>query len=180
MFYRSSFQAKWEAYRKTRRGDYAFRSRTRYAGVFTKLKQMGLQDGDSVLDLGAGDCHFGRYLFEQGWRGRYWPIDATINGEDLNGFGVMKNEYVVAVEVVEHLIDPLCFIQQVRESAISGAVITTPNPRVVDVLACDPTHVSIVTQYQLKALGWSVSLESYFSEQHNPGQLDTLLAWVKK
>jgi len=62
-------------------------------------------------------------------------------------------------------------------AAIVGAVITTPNPRVVNVLACDPTHVSVVTQQQLEALGWKVSQESFFSEQHNPGQLYTLLAW---
>jgi hypothetical protein len=173
-----SFRGRWEKYRKTRRGDYAFRARTRYAGVFAKLQEMGLADGDGVLDMGAGDCHFGRYLFEQGWRGSYCPRDATIGkGYDLESWTPKAQwTWVVAIEVAEHLIDPLTFLRKLTRGAKKGAVITTPNPRVVDVLRCDPTHVSIITEEQLTALGWNVSQESYFSEQLNPGQLDTLLA----
>lgn len=178
MFSLGCFRCRWEAYRKTRKGNYAFRARTRYAGVFAKLQEMGLKDGHSVLDLGAGDCHFGRYLFEQGWRGSYIPKDATIGkGIDLTNYWPRGANFIIAIEVVEHLIKPLPFLDRISDAAKNGAVITTPNPRVVDVLACDPTHVSVVTEEQLTALGWSVSQESYFSEQHKPGQLDTLLAW---
>lgn len=173
-----TFKEKWDNYRKTRKGDYAFRSRTRYNGVFGTLRNMGLKDGDSILDLGAGDCHFGQYCYQMAWRGSYRPVDATIGEHDLERWTAPgKWSWVVAIEVAEHLLDPLRFIREATKAARYGVVLTTPNPRVVDVLKCDSTHVSVITAQQLHALNFTVSEESYFSEQHTPGQLDTLLAY---
>lgn len=175
-----TFKDKWDNYRKTRKGDYAFRSRTRYNGVFGTLQNMGLEDGHGILDLGAGDCHFGQYCFQRGWRGSYTPVDATIGGHDLEYWAANGRwKWVVAIEVAEHLVDPLRFIREATKAARLGIVITTPNPRVVDVLKCDPTHVSVITTEQLHALHFAVTEQSYFSEQHKPGQLDTLLAYRK-
>jgi hypothetical protein len=173
---------KWTKYLSERKGDYAFRSRTRYKGVFDALQTLGLCEGHSILDLGAGDCHFGRYLFESGWRGQYCPIDASISGMDLESWDADKRSasFCVAIEVVEHLMSPIRFITRMMRTCSKGAVITTPNCRVVDVLACDPTHVSVVTQPQLESLGFTVTTASWFSEQHNPGQQDTLVATWKR
>lgn len=176
---------KWTKYLSERKATYEFRARTRFSGVFDKLLALGLSDGHSILDAGAGDCQFGRYLFESGWRGRYEPIDATIgDGIDLNHYcstlGERKTSFCVAIEVAEHLIDPLLFLRKLQGAANLGVVITTPNCRVVDVLACDATHVSIITVPQLEQLGFEVTTASWFSEQHNPGQQDTLVgAWKR-
>lgn len=171
---------KWTKYLSERKATYEFRARTRYKGVFDALLSLGLQDGHSIFDAGAGDCQFGRYLFERGWRGRYDPVDASINGADLDCWkpGDTSVTFCVAIEVAEHLIRPMDFIQHMKNAARQGAVITTPNCRVVDVLACDETHVSIITPQQLERLGFEVTTASWFSEQHNPGQQDTLVgAW---
>jgi hypothetical protein len=173
---------KWTKYLSERKATYEFRARTRYRGVFDALLSLGLQDGHSILDAGAGDCQFGRYLFERGWRGQYKPIDATISGEDLDYWDPDRKSagFLVAIEVAEHLYNPIRFIHRLQDAAITGVVITTPNCRVVDVLACDETHVSVITQPQLEHLGFEVSTASWFSEQHNPGQQDTLIgAWKR-
>lgn len=175
-----TFKDKWMRYLADRRGTYAYRSRTRYKGVYDKLRAMGLEDGHSILDLGAGDCHFGRYIYEQGWRGTYRPVDASIDGTDLERYRLPDWPWIVAIEVVEHLIRPMDFLSGMVAHASRGAVITTPNCRVVDVVGCDPTHVSIVTIEQLRALGFAVKTESWFSEKHQPSQQDTLLAWRER
>lgn len=179
-----TFKEKWSEYLSSRRADYHFRARTRYKGVMDALVSIGLRDGNSVLDAGAGDCHFGRYLFEQGWRGKYTPVDATIGpeGTDLELWDPEKGltSFCVAIEVAEHLINPLRFIERMQFASRMGVVVTTPNCRVVDVLGCDPTHVSIITKEQLEHHGFEVTTASWFSEQHNPGQQDTLVgAWKK-
>lgn len=163
----NELQTKWEAYRKTRTGNYSFRSRTRYKGVYDALVSLGLKDGNSILDLGAGDCHFGRFCYESGWRGTYQPIDATIQGTDLEQWsGIMPKfqtepwDWIVAIEVAEHLLDPLRFIRAMIGSARKGVIITTPNPRVVNVLDCDPTHVSVISSEQLESLGFTVEERS--------------------
>lgn len=174
---------KWTKYLSERKATYEYRSRTRYRGVFDALLRLGLQDGHSIIDAGAGDCHFGRYLFESGWRGTYRPIDATIgSGVDLELWNPELNSatFCVAIEVAEHLIRPLRFIDRLKHAARAGVVITTPNCSVVDVLACDDTHVSVVTRQQLEALGFEVTTASWFSEHHAPGQQDTLLATCKR
>jgi hypothetical protein len=172
---------KWTKYRDQRLGTYEFRCRTRYGGVLERLRKMGLQPFDSVMDLGAGTYQFGRFLRESGYRGLYIPVDPVLDGVDLETFQFpyMAAAFVVAIEVAEHLEAPLSFLGRIEYAAAKGAVITTPNPSVVDVRRCDETHLSELTAHDLLRNGWNVTEHSWFHEQDHAGQLDTLLAWKK-
>lgn len=166
---------KWESYRDSRKGTYEFRARTRYKAVADALFRMGLADFHSVMDVGAGSCQFGRYLREVGFRGLYIPVDAVIDGTDLETWTPAQQpraNFVVAIEVIEHVSRPMRLLSALRAAALRGIAITTPNPEAVDVLRCDPTHVSVVSPEDLKFHGMNVVRRSWFGVPD-----DTLLAW---
>lgn len=163
---------KWTNYRDSRQGTYEFRARTRYNAVADKLYNLGLQDDSVVLDVGAGTCQFGRYLSARGWKGWYWPVDAVLDGVDLETYVAPKVDFVVCIEVVEHLHKPFRLIDMLQNAARHGFVLTTPNSETVDVIGCDPTHVSIVSYSDLLAKGFKIERHSWFGTID-----DTLLAW---
>ena len=164
---------KWEAYRDSRVGTYEFRARTRYKAVAECLRGLGLRDGHTVLDVGAGTCQFGRYLRQQEWAGLYIPVDAVLDGVDLERWpGTRPVDFVVSIEVLEHVKKPERLLTVLTESAARGVVITTPNPEAVDVLKCDPTHVSVVRPEMLASRYFRVERHSWFGVPN-----DTLLAW---
>lgn len=164
---------KWLAYRDTRRGTYEFRCRTRYAAVLTCLKHLGLQRGDTILDVGAGTAQFGQYLQDEGWDGEYIPVDAVIDGTDLETWlPPIQVDYIVCIEVVEHLNRPSRLISAMLWAARRGLVLTTPNSETVDVIACDPTHVSVIPAFALEAVGFTVERHTWFGVPQ-----DSLLAW---
>lgn len=163
---------KWAAYRDTRRGTYEYRSRTRYSAVLQRLTLMGLRIGDSILDVGAGTCQFGRYLDERGWYGKYVPVDAVIDGTDLETWSCPPADFVVCIEVVEHLKRPERLMRSMLDNARRGVVLTTPNCEAVDVIACDPTHVSIVPPWILETMEFTTERHSWFGVYQ-----DSLLAW---
>lgn len=165
----------WEAYLAERTGTYAFRCR-RYRAVHRALARHGLADGDIVYDVGAGMCEFGRFLFTQvGWSGRYVAVDGAIDGTDLDEWTPRDDAHAfVAIEVLEHLRDPLCMLALLERRTTKVSVITTPNPETVDVLALDSTHVSPIAADDLRARNWSVRALRLFNSHE-----DTLLAtWV--
>jgi hypothetical protein len=173
-----SHMEKWTEYMNARRGTYEFRCRTRYKGVADRLFKMGLH-GDSVMDVGSGSGQFGTYLRSRGWQGKYIPVDAVLDGTDLETWTapLMSVGFCVCIEVIEHLQNPHRLISQMFWAAQRGLVLTTPNHEVVDVLRCDPTHVSVIPAQDLEDAAFTVERHSWFHEQDNPGQLDTLLAW---
>lgn len=173
--YNSAMQShisKWTDYRDARKGTYEFRSRTRYAAVADRLFALGLSNRHTVLDVGAGSCQFGRYLRSRGWRGFYAPVDAVLDGVDLDVWTPPRVDYAVAIEVVEHLYEPFRMLAALSLAARHGVVITTPNDEAVDVLLCDPTHVSIVAAPDLTGLHFTVERHTWFGKPD-----DTLLAW---
>ncbi len=138
---------KWTEYMHSRRGDFDFRSRTRYGAVAAALIDMGLKDGDLIVDVGAGTCQFDHHMRTvEGWSGRYLGIDAVLDGTDLNEWNPKWfADFFVCIEVVEHLL-PYASERLIRTLpywAQKGVVMTTPNAAAVDVLACDPTHISV-------------------------------------
>ena len=142
----TSHMEKWTHYRDTRQASYGFRARTRYNAVADQLFSMGLGDSHSLLDVGAGSCQLGRYLQERGWDGNYVPVDACLDGTDLETWKAPfpGPDFIACVEVVEHLHRPERLLFEMVQAARRGVVITTPNSEAVDVLTCDPTHVSVV------------------------------------
>jgi hypothetical protein len=164
---------KWKHYTETRRGTYEFRARTRYRAVADRLFAMGLHDAHSLLDAGAGTCQFGRYLQERGWYGEYVPVDAVVCGTDLERWHPTRQyDFCVSIETVEHLQNPFRLIRALRMASRLGTVITTPNCDAVDVIGCDPTHVSIVPGRLLAREGFNVERHTWFGVFH-----DSLLAW---
>ena len=78
-----NFVARWKAYQESRKGTYEFRSRTRYKAVYDRLILLGLTNGDCIIDVGAGSCQFHRFLQDHRFRGSYIPVDAALDGTDL-------------------------------------------------------------------------------------------------
>lgn len=163
---------KWTHYRDTRRGTYEFRARARYKAVADRLFAMGLSDKHTVLDVGAGSCQFGQYLQELGWGGFYVPIDAVLDGTDLEAWEPSSRaDFVVCIEVVEHLHNPWRLIAAMMRASRRGVVLTTPNADAVDVIACDPTHLSVVLREHLEEV-FTVERHTWFDIPN-----DSLLAW---
>jgi hypothetical protein len=163
---------KWTHYRDTRKGTYEFRARTRYKAVADRLFALGMNNRHTLVDVGAGTCQFGQYLRERGWRGEYIPIDAVIDGTDLETWTARPADYMVSIEVVEHVHSPYRLLDTMVRNARRAIVITTPNHEAVDVIGCDPTHVSVVPAWALEGDGFTVERASWFGVPD-----DTLLAW---
>jgi len=125
------------------------------------------------MDVGAGECQFFQHLTERGWHGVYRPIDAVIDGTDLEGWAPSFDvHWIVCIETVEHLRFPWRLIDVMIRRAHHGVILTTPNAESVDVIACDPTHVSIVHAGDLTRAGFTVERHSWFGVPE-----DSLLAW---
>ena len=169
---RKTIKQSCEAYLQQRTSCYEFRS-IRYGAVYEQMKNMGLKKSDSVMDIGAGDCEFERYLREQNHFGDYVPIDGLIDGTDLNLWTPKHSaNFLVAIEVIEHLLNPFRMLSVMEMFATKGAIVTTPNPSVVDVYSMDETHISEMTASDFCSLGWKVVPQIFFAEYE-----DSLLAW---
>lgn len=134
-------RSQWEAYLRARTGNYDMR-RARYRAVASHLITCGLDNDDIVVDVGAGWTEFDYFLrTEISWRGRYLAVDGAIDGTDLDAWvPTTPASFFVAIEVLEHLREPLRVLAHMRHLAEKAVVITTPNPATVDVLAIDSTH----------------------------------------
>ncbi len=64
---------------------------------------------------------------------------------------------------------------KIKRYASKGAVFTTPNSAVVDVIACDPTHVSVLEAETCKLQGWVIRTAECFCQPMVDGQQDTLI-----
>lgn len=169
----------WERYLNERTGTYDFRCR-RYSAVFEVLVNLGLQAHDSVCDVGCGRQEFARFLHEQGWRGEYLPVDGSIDGTDLDVWEPRcRTDWLVAIEVVEHVYRPDRLITAMTDGAAKGITLTTPNPETVDVLAIDRTHVSVIWPSDLESNGLEWKRATLFGDPVYRKESDSLVAWRK-
>ncbi|AZM48764.1 hypothetical protein DMB38_25970 [Streptomyces sp. WAC 06738] len=137
--------------------------KARYQVAAEQLHRSGLNNEDTLMDLGAGGTELDYCLRrEHDWRGRYVPVDGWIDGTDLETWTPARPPaWFAALEIVEHLQDPQRLIE-VMKRAGRGFVLTTPNPAVVDVLAMDSDHVHAVTRTQLQAWGLHTSVHTFY------------------
>jgi hypothetical protein len=164
-------------YMNSRMGTFEFRAKTRYMKAYCALVSIGLKSEHVLLDIGAGSCQFDHFMRTRfRWMGRYLPVDATLDGTNLNNWKPKaKVDFVVCLETLEHLKVPDRMLRHIRSAAKYGAVVTVPNPDVVDVLRCDPTHVSVVDPGMLLRHGFEVTPVNCFGKKD-----DTLLGVLSR
>jgi glycosyltransferase involved in cell wall biosynthesis len=148
-----------------------------YVLVYDKLVEMGLQDGDRILDLGAGLCDLDRYLRERGWWGTYVPVDMVIDGTDLQSYVPSAGfEFIVAQQVIEHLKNWSRALA-LWEKRCGGLVITTPNAEVVPKnekheFPGQMAHVAWLTPDNFNERGYATELATLTGRPQ-----DTIVAW---
>lgn len=143
----------------------------RYAAVADILFAHGLNDTSLLMDVGAGMCDFDFYLrTTRGWKGRYLPVDASIDGSDLETAALpIKADYVTAIEVIEHVANP-DFIDRLKAATKTHLVVTTPNTSYLGeeaVVAMDRTHVRPYYDAELHALGFNISVHAFFGQRND-------------
>lgn len=173
-------QAYWQQYLAERTGTYEFRC-VRYSAVLDRLMLMGFHVRDSVTDVGAGRQEFERFLREQGWQGRYLPVDGSIDGTDLDVWHPeVSTDWFVAIEVIEHLHDPGRLVDVLKTQAVRGMCVTTPNPETTDVLGMDRTHVCEIWPDQLDAWNLQWDRATLFASPEWRKENDSLIGWAKR
>lgn len=162
-----------ESYLEKRTGCYDYR-RVRYREVGDVLAEMGLHDGHTVLDVGAGWTEFDYCLRKDyDWRGRYVPVDGGIDGVDLETWRpVGSYDFIVALELLEHIREWRSLLLGLLLRSNVGFAGTTPNPRTTDVLGMDPTHVVAIEAADLRGYGLKVREASCYGSPN-----DTLVFW---
>ena len=164
-------------YIATRKGNYAQRS-VRYIKALRTMQLYGLNNDDTVCDVGAGATEFDICLRISGlWMGRYWPVDGGLDGVDLEEWkSPQKAEWFVALEVLEHMKYPWTLLRELMYNATRGVILSTPNPRTTDVMGMDDTHKSVLDSEYLLALGFVVSEEKFYGTV-----ADSLFAyWIRE
>lgn len=158
-----------------------FDRRPEYQEVWARLFEMGVKDGDLIVDVGAGTCDFDRFLrTEAKWNGRYWPIDGAVQGIDFQAVSPAEYlpagdvDWIVCIETIEHVDKERNLLDLMLARTKKGIVVTTPNGDVQDVIPLDPTHVCGWTSAEFEKRGMTVHGAVF-----NPGRPmpDTLIAF---
>jgi hypothetical protein len=156
-------------YLNERTGKYAWR-RVRYLAALEALREHGLDDSDTVIDVGAGWTEFSICLrCDGGSHARYFPVDGCLDGTNLEVWTPPRNaEFFVALELLEHLSDPERLVINLQDRCEKALVISTPNPGTTDVLGMDATHKTPISEYMLKSWGFQeVDTASFYGQEED-------------
>lgn len=168
-------------YLAERTGKYEQRA-IRYRHAIQAMIAAGLDDTMTIMDVGAGWTEFDYCLrVEFGWRGRYIPIDGGIDGTDIETWDPPREvDWVVALEILEHIYTPYSQTKKLQEKARKGMVFSTPNPRTTDVLGMDSTHVICIDANLMRTSGFKVTEETFYGGRFSNGEPDSLFGiWVR-
>lgn len=170
-----------DQYMDDRTGKYEYRA-VRYRAAIQWMLENGLDDSMTIYDVGAGMTEFDYCLrAEFNWRGRYIPVDGGIDGTNLNEWYPPRDaHFFVALELVEHLEGWESLVRRMKERAIVGVVMSTPNPRTTDVIGMDPTHVTEVWPKDLDRHGFGVVESTFYGGVFSNGEPDSLFATWRK
>lgn len=177
----TDFAVACDEYLNERTGRYEYRQ-VRYLAACHALFEGGITDNDTLLDLGAGWTEFDFCIRTQlSWRGRYIPIDGAIDNTDIERWNPPRDyEWVVALEILEHLHNPGATMSKLQRATTRGIVVSVPNPDTTDVLGMDRTHVSIITRKFLEAWGFTVTEATFYGGVFSGGKPDCLFGvWYK-
>lgn len=169
-------------YLENRTGHYDYRSvRYRAAGefiVYVAARHDISLDDITVFDIGAGFTEFDYCLrTDFDFRGRYIPIDGSIDGTDLENWEPFRQaHFFVGLEIIEHLHNWNDLVEKMQENATLGVCLSTPNPLTTDVLGMDETHVCEVHHEELEAYDFTVDEETFYGGVFSAGRPDSLFA----
>lgn len=156
-----------DAYLAARTGCYEFR-KVRYDAVVEAMRSHGRKGyaHPTLVDVGAGMTELARCLYaDHGWQGRYMPVDAALDGCDLDDWVPPRRaDWFVCLEVIEHLRDPIGLLLRLGLFADRGVIVSTPNPETTDVLGMDATHVTPVERDTLEGAGFTVEARSFYGQ----------------
>jgi hypothetical protein len=153
-----------DTYLAARTGRYEWRC-ARYDAAIDAMERHHIDNHCTVIDVGAGWTEFGARLVERGHRCRYVPVDAGIDGVDLDlWYPPRQVEWFVCLEVLEHLTLPERLIVLMQDSATRGIVVSTPNPKTTDVLGMDATHRTPIHARALREYGFHVTDASFYGQ----------------
>lgn len=171
-----------DTYLSERTGKYEQRA-IRYRHACRTMADLGLDDSMTVMDVGAGWTEFDYTLrAEFGFKGRYIPVDGGIDGTDLNNWTPQREvDWIVALEILEHVHEPYNLLQRMMAKATKGIVFSTPNPRTTDVFGMDETHVTEIDAYVCQSfLGFNVKEEMFYGGRFSNGEPDSLFGlWTR-
>ncbi len=120
------------------------------------MKGVDTPDPSRILDLGCGDN-----LTVKGSIGLDKKVDDNLDFN--NGIPIEDESFdlVIARHIIEHLIDPIFFVEDIKRVLTKGGLllITTPDEEKVDGLMLDPTHVHVFTMASLTRVVEAAGLE---------------------
>lgn len=147
---------------------------------------MGLQENDSLLDVGGGDEEMAKCLREEfGWRGVYSNLDWK-RGYDIEVELITpgdphywRHDFVTCLEVVEHFPEPTAYklLARLPLFARKGVVVSTPNPHVQDVLQMDDTHRCGIYDTSFIRRGYTVEHHMLYDGYYSGGLVDGYVAY---
>jgi len=165
-----------DVYLASRTGCYEYRCH-RYDCALEAMHGLGLDDDCTVVDVGAGMGEFGVRMHTgdpmgngmhgrfRPSRARYVPVDAAIDGTDLEKWvPPRKADFFVCLELLEHLRCPSRLMIEMVIHATRGVIVSTPNPETTDVLGMDPTHKTKITRKALELAGYHVEEASFYGK----------------
>lgn len=169
--------AESESYLEERTGSYEKRA-VRYRLAARKLFELGMDSQSTLLDVGAGWTEFDYCLRREfDWRGRYIPLDASLDGVELEEWEPPRSyDFFAALELFEHLSNPLRLMELLQGATLRGGVATVPDPERVDVFAMDETHHTEVDRTMLEGRGFEVQSVGIYGGHYGGGDRDGLLA----
>lgn len=154
-----------DEYLAARTGHYTLRCE-RYDAALEAMHTLGLSDECTVFDVGSGWGEFAARMHGHGVHARYIPVDAGIDGTDLDHWTPPRHaDFFVALELLEHLNRPQRLITEMKRYARRGVIVSTPNPRTTDVLGMDATHLTSITAVSLEMQGLKVREESFYGRE---------------
>lgn len=174
-----------DTYLASRTGCYEYRCH-RYDAALETMHGLGLDDDCTVVDVGAGMGEFGVRMHTgrraltgvaarnthhrdpsgiSASRARYVPVDAAIDGVDLEKWvPPRKADFFVCLEVLEHLTCPSRLMVEMVFHATKGVIVSTPNPDTTDVLGMDSTHRTPIRRKALELAGFKVTTASFYGQ----------------
>jgi 2-polyprenyl-3-methyl-5-hydroxy-6-metoxy-1,4-benzoquinol methylase len=144
-----------------------FVTKTVYRKYIRALQRCGMKQGDKVLDYGCGNGLFLDVIKQRGFETARGFDPYTVEFSDPK---TLQTEFdvVIATEVIEHVEDPLAFMQTIASLVRPGGLvaIATPCACGIDLETCDrfqwglhqPFHRHILSHKVMAPLGRRVGL----------------------